>query len=64
MDEVFFAAGETALPRQSSEGGRSHWRKPVVLHKKEYIRKFFENINTTKLKKEKMPYLKNWLALS
>ena len=28
---------------------------------KEFIRRFFENISTTKLKEEKVTYLQNWL---
>lgn len=31
------------------------------IYKKDFIRKFFENINTTKLKPEKVPYVENWL---
>ncbi len=31
------------------------------IYKKEYIRKFLENITTTKLKKEKIKYVENWL---
>ena len=31
------------------------------IYKKEFVRKFFENINTTKLKEEKMIYVENWL---
>lgn len=31
------------------------------IYKKEFIQKFFQNIKTTKLKKEKKIYLKNWL---
>ena len=31
------------------------------IYKKEYIKKFFENINTTKLKEEKISYVENWL---
>jgi|SRR3989344_3210283 len=30
------------------------------IYRKEYIRKFLENINTTKLKSEKINYVKNW----
>ena len=33
------------------------------IYKKEYVRKFFENTKTTKLKKEKITYVKNWLNL-
>lgn len=33
------------------------------IYKKENIRKFFENIKTTKLKEEKIIYVKNWLKL-
>ena len=31
------------------------------IYKKEYVRTFLENISTTKLKKEKINYVKNWL---
>ena len=31
------------------------------IYRKEYIRKFLDNINTTKLKLEKINYVKNWL---
>ena len=31
------------------------------IYRKEYIRKFFENISTTKLKDEKVPYVEKWL---
>lgn len=31
------------------------------IYKKEYVKRFFENISTTKLKEEKVIYLKNWL---
>ena len=31
------------------------------IYKKEYIRKFLEKINTTKLKSEKVNYVENWL---
>jgi hypothetical protein len=31
------------------------------IYKKEYVKMFFENIRTTKLKKEKISYLNNWL---
>lgn len=31
------------------------------IYKKEFVRKFFENINTIKLKEEKIPYVQNWL---
>ena len=32
------------------------------IYKKEFIRRFFENINTTKLKEEKISYVDNWLS--
>ena len=31
------------------------------IYKKEFVRRFFENISTIKLKKEKITYVKNWL---
>ena len=31
------------------------------IYKKAFIKRFFENINTTKLKKEKVTYVQNWL---
>ena len=31
------------------------------IYKKEFIRRFFENISTTKLKEEKVIYVQNWL---
>lgn len=31
------------------------------VYKKEYIKRFFENISTTKLKAEKVSYVRNWL---
>ena len=31
------------------------------IYKKEFVRRFFENINTTKLKEEKISYVDNWL---
>ena len=31
------------------------------IYKKEYIRKFLENISTTKLKPEKVMYVESWL---
>ena len=31
------------------------------IYKKEFVKKFFENISTTKLKEEKVLYVKNWL---
>lgn len=31
------------------------------IYKKEYVKRFFENINTTKLKAEKIIYVQNWL---
>ena len=34
------------------------------IYKKEFVRKFFENINTTKLKEEKVSYVENWLKLN
>ncbi len=34
------------------------------VYKKECIKRFFENISTTKLKEEKIIYLKNWLSLN
>lgn len=31
------------------------------IYRKEFVKKFFENISTTKLKEEKIPYVENWL---
>jgi hypothetical protein len=31
------------------------------IYKKEFVKRFFDNITTTKLKEEKIPYVKNWL---
>ena len=31
------------------------------IYKKEFVRKFLENIDTIKLKKEKIIYVQNWL---
>ncbi len=31
------------------------------IYKKEFIKRFFENISTTKLKEEKVIYVENWL---
>lgn len=45
--------GKDGSPRQKTY----HLR----IYKKEYIRQFLENINTTKLKPEKVSYVKNWL---
>ena len=45
--------------------GKDGWPRQRVYHlriyKKEYIRQFFENISTTKLKPEKIVYVNNWL---
>lgn len=34
------------------------------IYKKEYVRKFFEKIKTTKLKEEKVIFVKNWLGVN
>ena len=34
------------------------------IYKKEFVKRFFDNINTTKLKEEKIIYLENWLKLN
>lgn len=34
------------------------------IYKKEFVKRFFENISTTKLKEEKVVYLENWLNLN
>ncbi|MEK6957575.1 MAG: LAGLIDADG family homing endonuclease [archaeon] len=47
-------------------GKDGFYRKKIYhlrIYKKEYIRKFFENIHTTKLKKEKIGYAENWLKI-
>jgi len=50
---------------QKSFIGKDGFKRKKAYHlriyKKEYIRKFLENIDTTKLKKEKVPYVKRWL---
>ena len=50
---------------QKSFVGRDGSRRQTVYHlriyKKEFVRRFFENINTTKLKEEKVIYVENWL---
>jgi len=54
--------------RYSIQKPKTHWRghnKKTIYHlriyKKEFIRKFFENIHTIKLKPEKVFYVENWL---
>jgi hypothetical protein len=56
--------------RYSIQYPNPNWRsnnKKIAYHlriyKKEFVKIFFENINTIKLKKEKINYVKNWLEL-
>ena len=34
------------------------------IYKKDFVKTFFENMSTTKLKEEKMIYVENWLKLN
>ncbi|MEK6968670.1 MAG: LAGLIDADG family homing endonuclease [Nanoarchaeota archaeon] len=50
--------------QKSHTGKDGYWRQAVFhlrIYKKDFIRRFFENINTTKLKENKIPYLEKWL---
>ncbi|MAF51285.1 MAG: hypothetical protein CMH64_04310 [Nanoarchaeota archaeon] len=52
--------------RYSIQKPKKHWNAKKTsyhlrIYRKEYVRRFFENINTTKLKPEKIQYVKNWL---
>jgi len=55
--EALFSIQE---PREENRKIAYHLR----IYKKEFVRKFFENIGTTKLYDEKAIHLQNWLALS
>ena len=50
---------------QKPEIGKDGSLRKVAYHlriyKKEFVKRFFENINTTKLKEEKIIYVENWL---
>lgn len=56
---------EARFSAQKGFIGKDGYSRKKIYHlriyKKEYIKKFFENISTIKLKKEKIPYVKNWL---
>jgi len=56
---------ESKYSIQKPELGKDgHMRKKAYhlrIYKKEFVKKFFENINTTKLKEEKISYVENWL---
>ncbi len=56
---------EARYSSQAEHMGKDGYMRKRVYHlriyKKEFVRKFLENIDTTKLKEEKIIYVKNWL---
>ena len=59
---------EARYSSQDKHLGKDGFMRKKVYHlriyKKEFVKIFFENINTTKLKEEKMIYVENWLKLN
>lgn len=49
------------IPKKSWKSNNKKIVYHLRLYKKNYVRKFLENINTIKLKPEKIPYVENWL---
>lgn len=48
-------------PFLGKDGFRRQTAYHLRIYKKEYVKRFFENINTIKLKEEKISYVENWL---
>jgi hypothetical protein len=48
-------------PFMGKDGYRRQRLYHLRIYKKEYVKIFFENISTTKLKEEKISYVENWL---
>jgi hypothetical protein len=55
---------ESRYSVQKYNDGKRKTTYHLRIYKKEYVKRFFENISTTKLKKEKVAYLQNWLNLN
>lgn len=49
-------------PKMGKDGSLRKKAYHLRIYKKEFVRVFFGNINTTKLKDEKIPFVKNWLS--
>lgn len=56
--EARYSSQEAYLSKDGHPRKKSYHLR---IYKKEYARKFFENIHTTKLKPEKLQYVENWL---
>lgn len=56
--EAHYSNQEAYLSKDGSPKKKAYHLR---IYKKEYVKRFFENISTTKLKDEKMDYLTNWL---
>lgn len=56
---------EARYSSQAEHMGKDGFMRKKAYHlriyKKEFVKKFFENISTTKLKEEKIVYVQNWL---
>lgn len=63
LDEQLFIEARYSIQKAhiGKDGAKRQKTYHLRIYKKEFIRKFFENINTIKLKPEKIAYVNNWL---